>query len=338
MLKVVHHDRSMVGRAGRGKDLHLDDEPIQLRRFVHQVAGHGTLYVTNGNRLCKFIKSREFDFYETYLAQLPRLQEFCCQYYGWLDFTFIGDDDEETEEEGLKASPSMEAMEKEILDEIAKRRSGQRFIILEDLTHPFRKPCVLDLKLGKQQHGPDAPEWKQQIQIKKCSRTTSATLGVRMCGLRVYNKRESWYTSRSKYEGRKVTEDRMPESMAPFFNNGVVFRADIVAFFIKRLEKLLEVFLEQKSLRFYSSSILLIYEGDETEESSEILGLPHCDLRMVDFANVYDYNDGEVDSGYIIGLRSTIRILQDILRMHEEGRSFSLFDEDLGENDDDHLG
>eukprot|EP01028_Stygiella_incarcerata_P012509 TRINITY_DN778_c0_g1_i1.p2 TRINITY_DN778_c0_g1~~TRINITY_DN778_c0_g1_i1.p2 ORF type:complete len:131 (-),score=45.38 TRINITY_DN778_c0_g1_i1:96-488(-) len=130
----------------------------------------------------------------------------------------------------------------------------------------------------------------------------------------------------------------MPESMAPFFNNGVVFRADIVAFFIKRLEKLLEVFLEQKSLRFYSSSILLIYEGDETEESSEILGLPHCDLRMVDFANVYDYNDGEVDSGYIIGLRSTIRILQDILRMHEEGRSFSLFDEDLGENDDDHLG
>jgi hypothetical protein len=114
MLKVVHHGRPASG---------MGDEPIQLRRFIHQVAGHGTLYVTNGNRLCKFIKSREFDFYETCLGDISKLQEFCCQYFGWLDFTFVGA--EKAKEEGIKESPSMEAMEREIVDELVKRSSCQ---------------------------------------------------------------------------------------------------------------------------------------------------------------------------------------------------------------------
>jgi hypothetical protein len=193
--------------------------------------------------------------------------------------------------------------------------------------------CVRHLSLP-----PPSSKVLGMLIIYVCCVCVCVSFFVLLFSEQVYNKREELYTSRSKYEGRKVTEDRMSECMAPFFNNGIVFRADVVAFFITRLEKLLEVFLEQKSLRFYSSSILLIYEGDETEESGAILGLPHCDIRMVDFANVYDYHDGELDSGYILGLRSTLQILKDILHMHKEGREFSLFDEDLGENDDDHLG
>lgn len=59
------------------------------------------------------------------------------------------------------------------------------YLMMENITSSYRRPCVLDLKMGTRQHGDDASAEKRTKQIAKCAASTSATLGVRLCGMQV---------------------------------------------------------------------------------------------------------------------------------------------------------
>ena len=58
-------------------------------------------------------------------------------------------------------------------------------MLLGNVVAGFKKPCILDLKIGSRLHGDDASSTKVASQTGKCNRTTSSTLAVRLCGMQV---------------------------------------------------------------------------------------------------------------------------------------------------------
>lgn len=77
----------------------------------------------------------------------------------------------------------------------------------------------------------------------------------------VYQLNTGHYLCRNKYYGRGLSIDGFRQALYQYLHNGKALRQDLFEPVLNKLRSLKAVLERQASYRFYSSSLLIIYEG-----------------------------------------------------------------------------
>eukprot|EP00013_Stygamoeba_regulata_P003222 CAMPEP_0177639792 /NCGR_PEP_ID=MMETSP0447-20121125/6207_1 /TAXON_ID=0 /ORGANISM="Stygamoeba regulata, Strain BSH-02190019" /LENGTH=280 /DNA_ID=CAMNT_0019141837 /DNA_START=149 /DNA_END=991 /DNA_ORIENTATION=- len=238
-----------------------------------QVAGHGDIMEGDG-LIYKPSNGLEPAFYQSLAVHAPEgFREFTPKFYGM-----------------FKRAPY----------------TKDTYVGMENLTHKYVHPCVLDLKIGTRQHMDSFTPEKIAVCLEKCCKSTSLSTGVRVCGMKVYRPHKDAFLSLNKDAGKLLREEHLPSVLDAFLSDGEVRLHRLAQFFCERIKALREIMATQHTYNLISTSLLLVYDADLPGESGDHQMLAAC--KTIDFANAtLQKDDGhEIDTGYVKGLDSLL--------------------------------
>lgn len=154
--------------------------------------------------------------------------------------------------------------------------------MLEDIVFGYEFPCVIDLKIGTRQYGDDASDQKRYSQMQKCRQSTSEKMGIRLVGMQLYQIHNNKFVYVNKYKGRRLNRTKLCLILRNFF---IAAGHERLCELIEQLKTLRVILKSALGFRFFSSSILIAYDG----------GIKSGDLNKevkldVSFNNVRDKN------------------------------------------------
>ncbi|CAG8126464.1 unnamed protein product [Penicillium salamii] len=167
-------------------------------------------------------------------------------------------------------------------------------IVLENVAAGFHRPNVLDVKLGARLWADDAPLAKRSKLDAVSNETTSSSVGYRIAGMKVWTGEngetdegdrtdpyaikyegaegekgevieKNGYRRYDKWYGRSFSEKTVKEGFELFLSGakmGTTDRSKMVARRLADELKNVQQVIEAEESRMYSSSVLIVYEGD----------------------------------------------------------------------------
>jgi len=169
----------------------------------------------------------------------------------------------------------------------------------------MKQPCIMDVKMGTRTAGENSNIIKKNFMISKDKSTTSFQLGLRLVALRCYKKTNQEFNEITRSQANNINnKELLQNALLEFFHNGERIRVDVITYYINRLIILFNWMKEQTSFRFYSSSLLFVYDGASEDNNMK------CDVRMIDFAHVFEIKDKGTDEGYTKGLKQLLRFFE----------------------------
>ncbi|CAE6381415.1 unnamed protein product [Rhizoctonia solani] len=303
-------------------------QPNGIRPLAMQVGGHqGVQQSEAGDLVIKPCVRSEHDFYQAIAAdeRLAALRPHVPKFYGTLRLEG---------EVNAESAPGGEVGADQLRESV----------VLENLSHRFRKPNILDIKLGTILYDETASEEKKLRMEKAARDSTSLETGVRLTGFSVYDPSSLTYTVTPKEYGKSIKAEQLPEGIARFFPETVPREALLRVLGLVH-DKLVEIqqALAETEIRMVAGSVLVVWEGDpkalaraiealdegrdvleesddETEdddaqvdEDSRKPG-PVCVVKLIDFAHTRLVPGQGSDDSSMLGMGTSIKLLEGRIR------------------------
>ncbi|CAG9990233.1 unnamed protein product [Clonostachys byssicola] len=274
-------------------------DPQSLKSYGHAAAGHaGTMSDEDGKLFIKPCVQAEIDFYETAKRDHPELSDLMPEYMGTLSLSTLDEaseavaavvsdnDNVKTDKDQITAAVSKQisagnaapetapAAENEWVPTKGGKISTNKAVVLVNNTYGFKKPNILDVKLGVRLWADDAPEKKKAKFDKISEETTHRNFGFRIAGMRMYKGSDNPadlddedYRVYDKDYGRfAVNDNNLVSEFRHFvFNKNAGIDKElgqaVCKAFVQTVDNVEEV-LSQNETRMYSASLLFVFEGD----------------------------------------------------------------------------
>ncbi|EGF80710.1 hypothetical protein BATDEDRAFT_36919 [Batrachochytrium dendrobatidis JAM81] len=288
------------------------------RSFVHQVAGHVDSFepctvstTTTSPCLVKSTTLSEIAFYRHALSNYSNMYRlFMPQYFGHCSDPSMSD-----------LPDSIPTIVEHPLTPILQH-SPPRYakLFLSDLTAGYSFPCISDIKVGVRLYGDGVSPEKRDLMILQSQITTSGSIGLRICGMKVFQPKTQTYDVYDRSFGRSILfeskktslEDNQtasfklvragleafftlavpgqrgctshPDSLTPTMlslNTPEGLKVQTIMTCTRDLLVQLRSVLKSIPLRIYGASVLLVYEGDPSAWNRAISQDSDCPVNSL---------------------------------------------------------